>query len=90
MVLFILGVKLLTAVDDIKDQTLFLCQIHQTALRQTMFPLGNLTKPEVKLIARKNNLEEFASKKESMGICFIGSRDFQQFISQVDFDYLSP
>ncbi|KAK9745436.1 Aminomethyltransferase beta-barrel domain [Popillia japonica] len=77
-----IGVKLLKPLDDVKDQTFFLCQIKQDALRETMFPLGDLTKPQVKQIAREHNLEEIASKKESMGICFIGSRDFQDFISE--------
>lgn len=83
MELRFLGVKLLKPLDDVKDQTFFLCQIKQDALRETMFPLGDLTKPQVKQIAREHNLEEIASKKESMGICFIGSRDFQDFISEV-------
>lgn len=70
--------------DDLKkDQTFFLCQIKQEALRRTMFPLGDLTKSEVKHIAFNNNLEQFAKKPESMGICFIGSRNFQKFIQNV-------
>lgn len=48
-----------------------------------MFPLGDLTKTEVKRIAVDNGLKKFALKKESMGICFIGTRRFQQFISEV-------
>ncbi|KAF2893696.1 hypothetical protein ILUMI_12469 [Ignelater luminosus] len=47
-----------------------------------MFPLGELTKPVVKKIAIENGLEQIARKKESMGICFIGSRNFQKFISE--------
>ncbi|XP_017781900.1 PREDICTED: mitochondrial tRNA-specific 2-thiouridylase 1 [Nicrophorus vespilloides] len=76
------NVKLLRAKDDFKDQTFFLCQIGQEALRRTMFPLGTLLKSEVKEIAAKNGLEKFAAKKESMGICFIGERNFQGFISE--------
>ncbi|XP_023311208.1 mitochondrial tRNA-specific 2-thiouridylase 1 isoform X2 [Anoplophora glabripennis] len=75
-------VKLYRAEDIKKDQTFFLCQIEQEALRRTMFPLGNLTKSEVKQIAFNSNLEEFAKKPESMGICFIGSRNFQNFIQE--------
>lgn len=48
-----------------------------------MLPVGELTKQEVKRIAADNGLKKFALKKESMGICFIGSRNFQNFISQV-------
>lgn len=83
MGIIILVSKLLIPKDSIKDQTLFLCQIKQNALRKTMFPLGELTKPEVKDIARENGLSRISKKKESMGICFIGTRNFQKFISQV-------
>ncbi|CAG9765644.1 unnamed protein product [Ceutorhynchus assimilis] len=76
------GVKLLRAKDTKKDQTFFLCQVQQEALKKTMFPLGNLMKWEVKHIATENNLEKFAFKHESMGICFIGSRNFQDFIEE--------
>lgn len=67
-----------------KDQTLFLCQVKQKTLQRTMFPLGELTKPVVKKIAIENGLEQIARKKESMGICFIGLRNFQVFISEVN------
>ncbi|EFA07642.2 mitochondrial tRNA-specific 2-thiouridylase 1 [Tribolium castaneum] len=76
------GVRLLNAVDWFKDQTFFLCQVNQEALQRTMFPLGDLMKPEVKKIARENGLEKIARKKESMGICFIGNRKFQDFIRE--------
>lgn len=75
--------KLLKAKDSKKDQVFFLCQVEQTALRRTMFPLGPLLKSKVKTIAKENGLEKFAKKKESMGICFIGTRDFQDFIGEV-------
>lgn len=75
--------RLLQAYDTKKDQTLFLSQISQRALQKTMFPLGEMTKQEVKKIAADNGLKKFALKKESMGICFIGTRRFQDFISQV-------
>lgn len=76
--------QLLQAVDLWKDQTLFLSQINQNALQRTMFPVGTLTKNEVKRIASDNGLQKFSQKKESMGICFIGNRKFQNFISEVN------
>lgn len=52
-----------------------------------MFPLGSLPKWEVKQLAVENNLQKFAIKRESMGICFIGSRNFQDFIKEVGLRY---
>lgn len=75
--------KLLRSKDELKDQTFFLCQLQQEALSKTMFPLGEFMKPEVKQIAHENGLVKIAKKKESMGICFIGSRNFKDFISEV-------
>ncbi|BES96108.1 tRNA methyl transferase [Nesidiocoris tenuis] len=72
--------RLLRGVDLVKDQTFFLSQIPQEALKKTLFPLGDLLKSQVKKIAFENGLERIASKKESMGMCFIGSRRFQHFI----------
>ncbi|XP_045466472.1 mitochondrial tRNA-specific 2-thiouridylase 1 [Harmonia axyridis] len=74
--------KLLKARDAKKDQIFFLSQVEQMALKRTMFPLGNYLKSEVKTIAQENDLEKFAKRKESMGICFIGTRDFQDFIGE--------
>lgn len=81
-------VKLLKAADQVKDQTFFLSQVSESALRRLMFPLGGLTKDIVKDIAAKEGFPDIAAKKESMGICFIGKRrdGFQQFISE----YISP
>ncbi|XP_066143682.1 mitochondrial tRNA-specific 2-thiouridylase 1 [Euwallacea fornicatus] len=76
------NVRLLRAQDIRKDQTFFLCQLQQQVLRRTMFPLGDLTKWEVKHIAVEHGLERIALKPESMGICFIGSRNFQDFIKE--------
>ncbi|MGM9971959.1 MAG: tRNA 2-thiouridine(34) synthase MnmA [Anaeroplasmataceae bacterium] len=70
---------LLRAIDTNKDQTYFLCMITQEELRKTLFPIGDLTKPMVRQIARENNLYT-ASKKDSTGICFIGERNFKEFL----------
>ncbi|KAL9704211.1 hypothetical protein quinque_007729 [Culex quinquefasciatus] len=75
-------VRLLTGVDEIKDQTFFLSQIGTEALRRTMFPIGGMMKREVKALAAEVGLEAFARKKESMGICFVGKRSFQDFIGE--------
>lgn len=79
------NVKLLQARDKFKDQTFFLSGINQDALKNTIFPLGDYTKDEVKLIAKRAGLEKIARKKESTGICFIGKRNFQNFIQEVAF-----
>lgn len=70
---------LLRGVDDNKDQTYFLCMLTQAQLRRALFPIGDLTKPEVRKIAVDNNLAT-AAKKDSTGICFIGERNFKQFL----------
>ncbi|KAK0086296.1 hypothetical protein PV326_005610 [Microctonus aethiopoides] len=75
-------VKLLKAADNRKDQTFFMSQVNQDPLQRCMFPLGDYKKPDVKRIAREAGLEMIANKDESMGICFIGSRTFQNFISE--------
>ncbi|RUS82094.1 hypothetical protein EGW08_010139 [Elysia chlorotica] len=80
------GVSLLCAEDKDKDQTFFLSQIEQWALRHTIFPLGNLSKKTVKEIAASVGMGKLAHKKESMGICFIGTRNFQDFIEE----YIEP
>lgn len=74
-------VRLLQAEDSFKDQTFFLSQIPQSALRRAMFPVGTLNKHQVKEIADKIGLNRIARKKESIGICFIGDRTFQSFIT---------
>ncbi|XP_070151079.1 mitochondrial tRNA-specific 2-thiouridylase 1 isoform X2 [Polyergus mexicanus] len=75
-------VYLLQAHDSNKDQTFFLNQIPQQTLRRCMFPLGNYLKNHVKTIAKEAGLHKIAQKKESMGICFVGKREFQDFISE--------
>lgn len=85
-------VKLLQARDKFKDQTFFLSGINQKVLKETVFPLGDYQKNEIKSMAKKAGLEKMAFKKESTGICFIGKRNFQDFIQEVIFqnfnDYL--
>ncbi|XP_077992947.1 mitochondrial tRNA-specific 2-thiouridylase 1-like [Glandiceps talaboti] len=80
------GIKLLKGVDPKKEQTFFLSQISQKALQKTLFPLGGLTKHQVKEIAKGEGLDKIVKKKESMGICFIGNRNFQRFIQE----YIEP
>lgn len=71
--------QLLRGKDDNKDQTYFLCQIPVHALSKTLFPIGELEKPEVRRIADEWDLA-VAKKKDSTGICFIGERNFKQFL----------
>jgi len=73
--------RLLRAEDQNKDQTYFLCQLGQKQLKNTLFPIGHLDKKEVRALAEKYNLIT-ANKKDSTGICFIGERNFTQFLSQ--------
>lgn len=67
------------AVDDNKDQTYFLNQLSQKQLEMVLFPLGELTKSQVREIAKKYDLNT-ATKKDSTGICFIGERKFRDFL----------
>ena len=70
---------MLRGVDNNKDQTYFLCQLNQSQLQSSLFPIGELTKPEVRKLAEDLNLP-VAHKKDSTGICFIGERDFREFL----------
>lgn len=72
--------KLIRGVDRNKDQSYFLSQIGQKELAKTMFPIGNLEKPKVREIAEEYELIT-AGKKDSTGICFIGERNFKDFLS---------
>lgn len=83
IVFIFLEVKLLQAHDSFKDQTFFLCQAPQSALQKAMFPIGTYLKRQVKDLAKEAGLDSIACKKESTGICFIGKRNFQEFISDV-------
>lgn len=71
--------RLLRGVDTNKDQSYFLNALNQHQLSKTMFPLGSLTKPQVREIAEKAGLAT-AKKKDSTGICFIGERNFREFL----------
>ncbi len=73
--------KLLKGHDDNKDQSYFLYRLTQRALNHTLFPLGNLTKAEVRSLARQKGFPNFA-KKDSTGICFIGERKFKDFLGR--------
>ncbi len=73
--------QLLAGKDGNKDQSYFLCQLSQEQLSKTLFPIGELTKPEVRKIAAKMNLVT-ADKKDSQGLCFIGKVRLPEFLQQ--------
>lgn len=77
--------RLLKGLDPGKDQSYFLYTIGQQQLARTLFPVGELLKPEVRRLAEEAALPVF-DKKDSTGICFIGERNFREFLSQ----YLAP
>ena len=73
--------QLLSGVDGNKDQSYFLCQLSQHQLSKTLFPIGELTKPEVRKIASDNGLIT-AGKRDSQGLCFIGKVRLPDFLQQ--------
>ena len=73
--------RLLAGIDPNKDQSYFLCQLSQDQLSKALFPIGELTKPEVRAIAREQNLPT-AERKDSQGICFVGKVDLPTFLQQ--------
>ncbi len=73
--------RILEGVDPNKDQSYFLCQLTQEQLGKALFPIGHLTKPEVREIARQADLPS-ADKKDSQGICFVGKVDLPTFLQQ--------
>ena len=73
--------KLARAVDENKDQTYFLYRISEEALAHTIFPIGDMLKPDVKKLAKENNLHN-AYKKESMGVCFVGEVGMKDFLKE--------
>lgn len=72
---------LLKGLDANKDQSYFLSRVQEEALAKTLFPIGDMEKTEVRKIAEENNLAT-ANKKDSTGICFIGERDFNEFLDK--------
>lgn len=70
---------LLRGVDAGKDQSYFLYMVHQEQLRRAVFPVGGMTKRQVRAIAEENGLP-VSRKKDSTGVCFIGERRFKQFL----------
>lgn len=75
------GFQLLKGIDINKDQSYFLYLLGQKELSKTLFPIGEMTKSEVRELANKINLPN-SDKKDSTGICFIGERDFKAFLKQ--------
>ncbi len=73
--------RLLAGKDDNKDQSYFLCQLNQQQLQKALFPIGELTKPQVRDIATKLGLAT-AQRKDSQGICFVGKVDLPTFLQQ--------
>lgn len=70
---------LLKSHDQNKDQTYFLSQLNQEQISSCLFPLGDIDKPEVRRIAKELGLS-IATKKDSTGVCFIGERNFKEFL----------
>jgi len=73
--------QLLAGADNNKDQSYFLCQLSQEQLERSLFPIGELTKPEVREIAAEMELVT-AEKKDSQGLCFIGKVRLPEFLQQ--------
>ena len=73
--------QLLAGADSNKDQSYFLCQLSQEQLAKSLFPIGELTKPEVREIASQMDLVT-AEKKDSQGLCFIGKVRLPEFLQQ--------
>ena len=75
------GRQLLKACDENKDQTYFLYRITEDAIERTIFPVGDMLKPEVKALAEKIGLA-VAHKPESMGVCFVGEANMRDFLGE--------
>ena len=80
------AVQLLKGRDLAKDQSYFLASVHADALRHVLFPIGEFKKTDVKKMAADAGLDFLLERKSSAGICFIGRRNFSNFLSQ----YLPP
>ena len=72
---------LLRGADPNKDQSYFLYMLHREQLQKAVFPVGGMTKAEVRRIAAEHGLP-VSQKKDSTGVCFIGERKFKQFLAQ--------
>ncbi len=72
--------RLLKGADPAKEQSYFLYMVHSSQLKKALFPVGHLTKAQVRAIAEENHLP-VSRKKDSTGVCFIGERNFKQFLS---------
>ncbi|HVZ10901.1 MAG TPA: tRNA 2-thiouridine(34) synthase MnmA [Candidatus Paceibacterota bacterium] len=79
------GIKLYQAKDSNKDQSYFLWTLTQRQLARCIFPIGDYTKPEVRVLAKKYKLPNYA-KKDSQGVCFIGPLDMKEFLT----GYIKP
>jgi len=75
------AVWLCKGVDRNKDQSYFLCEVGEDCIRQSLFPLGGMSKPEVRALATELGLPT-RNKKDSTGICFIGERKFRDFLQR--------
>ena len=73
--------RLIKGLDENKDQSYFLYRLNQNALNNSLFPLGDLLKPDVRSIAEDRGFPNF-DKKDSTGICFIGERKFTEFLGR--------
>ncbi len=72
---------LLRGADTNKDQSYFLYMVHREQLRRSLFPVGGMTKAQVREVARQHGLS-VSGKKDSTGVCFIGERNFRKFLSE--------
>ena len=73
--------RLLKGTDPDKDQSYFLYMVHEAQLKKSVFPVGGMTKAEVRRIAAEHGLP-VSGKKDSTGVCFIGERNFKKFLSE--------
>ncbi len=73
--------QLMRAIDENKDQTYFLYRISEEAIAHTLFPVGEMLKPDVKKLAKEHGLHN-AYKKESMGVCFVGEVGMKDFLKE--------
>ena len=73
--------RLLKGADPEKDQSYFLYMVHAEQLKKSLFPVGGMTKAQVREIAKAKGLP-VSAKKDSTGVCFIGERNFKKFLSE--------